>query len=179
MEKKEIRRQIRELKKKFSAEEKKAMSESIWEKIEENLYFRKARTILLYWSMEDEVYTHDFVQKWAGRKNTLLPCVVGDELVIRHFDGMDGLCPGAGYGIPEPVDGFLAALDEIDVVIVPGVAFDRKGNRLGRGKGYYDKMLCCTSAWKIGICFDFQLLDSIPVESQDISMDEVITNALY
>ncbi|HQG08910.1 MAG TPA: 5-formyltetrahydrofolate cyclo-ligase, partial [Dysgonamonadaceae bacterium] len=64
--------------------------------------------------------------------------------------------------------------DSIDLIIVPGVAFDRKLNRLGRGKGYYDRLLSQLKSPKIGICFDFQLLESIPVEDWDIKMDMIV-----
>ena len=65
---------------------------------------------------------------------------------------------------------------DFDLIIVPGVAFDRKGNRIGRGRGYYDRFLCQhLDVKRIGICFDFQLVDEVPTEPLDIKMDEVIT----
>ena len=67
-------------------------------------------------------------------------------------------------------------LNKIDVILVPGVAFDRTLNRLGRGKGFYDKILSQTKACKIGICFDFQLLDRIPTEVHDVRMTQVISS---
>ena len=153
MEKKEIRKQIREIKKQYTLEDKKRMSASVWQQVEHNEVFQRARVVLAYWSMDDEVFTHDFVCKWAEEKTILLPCVKGDELEIRYFDGREKLCPG-----------------------VPGVAFDRTLNRLGRGKGFYDKILSQTKACKIGICFDFQLLDRIPTEVHDVRMTQVISS---
>ena len=158
MEKKEIRKQIREIKKQYTLEDKKRMSASVWQQVEHNEVFQRARVVLAYWSMDDEVFTHDFVCKWAEEKTILLPCVKGDELEIRYFDGREKLCPGEGYAIPEPVGRLFTDLNKIDVILVPGVAFDRTLNRLGRGKGFYDKILSQTKACKIGICFDFQLL---------------------
>lgn len=174
MIKKEIRKQIRELKKKFSLEEKKKMSGSVWEKVEREEYFQKAQVILAYWSMEDEVFTHDFICKWAGRKTILLPCVRGEELDIRYFEGPDLLCPGEGFAIPEPVGELFTDLDRIDLLIIPGIAFDLNGNRLGRGKGYYDKILCHTKAYKLGVCFDFQMIPQVPMEEHDVKMDQVV-----
>lgn len=174
MEKKEIRKQIRELKKQYSLEEKKQKSKSVWELVEQDEHFRDARIVLAYWSMEDEVFTHDFVCKWAESKTFLLPCVRGEELDIRYFDGKDKLCPGEGYAIPEPVGQLFSAFDKIDLILVPGVAFDGFANRLGRGKGYYDKILKQTSAYKLGVCFDFQMLAQVPTEKHDIRMDRVI-----
>ena len=114
--------------------------------------------------------------KWAEEKTILLPCVKGDELEIRYFDGREKLCPGEGYAIPEPVGRLFTDLNKIDVILVPGVAFDRTLNRLGRGKGFYDKILSQTKACKIGICFDFQLLDRIPTEVHDVRMTQVISS---
>ena len=78
--------------------------------------------------------------------------------------------------IPEPVGRLFTDLNKIDVILVPGVAFDRTLNRLGRGKGFYDKILSQTKACKIGICFDFQLLDRIPTEVHDVRMTQVISS---
>ncbi len=174
VEKKEIRKYVRELKKQISREEKLKMSDTIWEEVERDECFKKARTILAYWSMDDEVFTHEFVCKWADRKILLLPCVNGDELDIRYFEGKEQLCPGEGYAIPEPVGKLFEDLGQIDLILVPGVAFDSSGNRLGRGKGYYDKILKQTKAYKVGVCFDFQLLDKVPTEEHDVKMDRVI-----
>ena len=89
MEKKEIRKQIREIKKQYTLEDKKRMSASVWQQVEHNEVFQRARVVLAYWSMDDEVFTHDFVCKWAEEKTILLPCVKGDELEIRYFDGRE------------------------------------------------------------------------------------------
>lgn len=174
MEKKELRKQIRTLKKSYSLEEKKEKSAEVWRNVEQNEHFRSAQVVLAYWSMDDEVYSHDFVQKWAGEKTILLPCVRGEELEIYYFDGVDKLCAGECYGILEPIGKCFPELEQIDFVLVPGVAFDGYGNRLGRGKGYYDKILTQTLAWKIGICFDFQLVACVPTDTHDVRMDEVI-----
>lgn len=176
MDKKEVRKQIRELKKRYSLEEKCAMSESVWEQVEADEHFQAARTVLAYWSMDDEVYTHDFVCKWAGKKTMLLPCVRGEELDVRYFDGVEKMCPGEGFAIPEPVGELFTDWKEIDVILVPGVAFDADGNRLGRGKGYYDKVLRQTEAYKLGVCFDFQFIESVPVEEHDVRMNRVVVS---
>lgn len=123
--------------------------------------------------MKDEVYTHTFMEKWSKRKHILLPVVQGDELEIRSYHDPSDLTLGA-YGIKEPVGAVFHDYTRIDLVIAPGVAFDTSGSRLGRGKGYYDKLLAKLTAYKIGICFPFQLLDEIPAEEFDIQVDEVI-----
>ena len=106
----------------------------------------------------------------------LLPCVRGEELDIRYFEGKDKLCPGEGFAIPEPVGALFEDLAQIDLILVPGVAFDASGNRLGRGKGYYDKILRQTDAYKLGVCFAFQLLEQIPTEPHDVKMDRVVAS---
>ena len=173
-DKKALRREIRQLKKACPYGEKLRKSVSVWEKVEQLPAFQQADIVLAYWSMDDEVYTHDFVKKWAGQKTFLLPCVRGDELELRYFDGEEKLAPGEGYAIPEPVGELFTDWAQIDLILVPGVAFDRAGNRLGRGKGYYDKVLKQTRAHKAGIAFDFQMVEQVPVEPHDVRMDSVV-----
>lgn len=170
-----MRKAMRELKKQYSLEEKKRKSRSVWEQVEQDEAFRKAKVVLAYWSMDDEVFTHDFVSAQAEGKTFLLPCVRGDELDIRYFDSEEKLTPGEGYAI-QPVGELFEDFEKIDLILVPGVAFDKDGNRLGRGKGYYDKILKQTPAYKMGICFDFQLLEHIPTEEHDVRMDKVVVS---
>lgn len=128
----------------------------------------------MYYSLPDEVQTHDFVEKWRGKKNILLPVVVGDDLELRTYTGRQELSEGA-FHIDEPTGRTFTDYDAIDLVIVPGVAFDNNGNRLGRGKGYYDRLLPRIRAHKIGICFPFQLVKEIPTEPFDKKMDKIIS----
>lgn len=81
----------------------------------------------------------------------------------------------SSYGIAEPTGTLFTDYPSIDLAIIPGVAFDRHGHRLGRGKGYYDKLLPQISATKIGICFPFQIIDEVPTDHFDIRMSSVIT----
>lgn len=137
--------------------------------------FRAAKTVLLYYSLKDEVDTHAFVRKWSNQKQILLPVVVGDDLELRLYTGPEGM-QISSYGIEEPVGEAFTDYDSIDLIVVPGVAFDQKGNRLGRGKGYYDRLLPqIPSAYKAGICFPFQLVEEVPAEPHDVCMDIIIT----
>lgn len=130
---------------------------------------------MLYHSLKDEVDTHAFIRKWSRKKRILLPVVVGDDLELRIYTGPEDMTIGA-YGIKEPIGELFTDYAAIDFIAVPGVAFDRSGNRLGRGKGYYDRLLPrIPSAYKAGICFPFQLVEEVPAEAFDIRMDEVIT----
>lgn len=166
---------MRELKRQLTPEEKLRRSRLIMEQVQQLPAFRKAKVVLLYWSMADEVQTHDFVEKWYRDKVLLLPCVDGDDLVLRQYTGPECLVAGEQFGIGEPTGPVWDNLDSVELIVVPGVAFDRRNNRMGRGRGFYDRMLKSTpNAIKIGIAYRFQVLDEIPVEAFDVPMDLVI-----
>lgn len=175
MDKPTLRKQIRAAKKEIPLEIKIERSRPILNQVEQHPVFQKANTLLLYWSMDDEVQTHEFVEKWYREKTILLPCVNGDDLLLRPYQGPTCMKSGEQFGIGEPTGEIFTELDLIDLIIVPGVAFDRKNNRMGRGRGFYDRLLKSTpNAYKIGIAFDFQILETIPTEDFDIPMDCVI-----
>ena len=175
MDKQELRKQIRAAKKAVPFCEKCELSRPIMQQVELLPHFIEATTVLLYWSMEDEVQTHDFVNRWYEQKVVLLPCVDGDDLRLRQYTGEQSMVMGEQFGIGEPVGAEFTELDKVDLIIVPGVAFDRKGNRMGRGRGFYDRLLKSTpNAYKVGVGFDFQLVESVPVEPFDVAMDRVI-----
>lgn len=158
----------------YCASTLKALSVDILCLLESHPAFQEAQTLLLYHSLKDEVQTHLFIDKWSKSKRIILPVVAGDELELRLYTRTDDLVIGA-YGIAEPIGELFTDYNSIDLAIIPGVAFDKTGHRLGRGKGYYDKLLPHISAAKIGICFPFQLIDEVPAESFDIRMNTVIT----
>lgn len=169
-----IRKEIKLLKQDYSLQQRKEMSLPILDKLENLQEFKEARTVMLYWSMTDEVFSHDFVCKWAKEKRVILPCVKGQTLDLKVFEGKEHLVDGENYGIPEPDGPVFMAEDEIDLILIPGVAFDKENNRMGRGKAYYDRLLQSLSAFKVGICFDFQVLDHVPIDEHDIKMDHVV-----
>ena len=174
-EKNNIRRDIKNLKASIGFEEKANRSLFVFKKLEEDLDFIKSKNILAYWSMNDEVNTHSFVQKWANSKKIYLPAMIGNILEFRLFESINDLKKDPKYGIYEPVGEVLKNYDSIDYAIIPGIAFDNKNNRLGRGKAFYDRILSSISAKKVGVCFSFQLINSVPVEDTDIKMDLVIS----
>ena len=110
-----------------------------------------------------------------GQKTILLPVVKGDELELRIYAGRQNLKNGEAYHIEEPTGEAFTAYEKIDLAIIPGVSFDAQGNRLGRGKGYYDKLLPLLHSYNIGICYNFQVSEKLPVEPFDRRMDEVWT----
>ena len=159
----------------YSATDLLDRSAVILRQLEESSLFRQAKQVALYHSLPGEVQTVAFIERWFREKQLFLPLVVGDDLRLFRYTGAESLQKGA-FGIWEPKpDGEAAEEDAIDLVIVPGVAFDRQCHRLGRGRGFYDRLLVSLSAPKVGICFDFQLLPSIPVEPFDYPMDHVFT----
>lgn len=173
--KKELRKHIALLKTQHrSSTWLQSQSAEILATLEAHPAFKVANTVLLYYSLNDEVDTHEFVKKWSTCKQILLPVVTGDHLELRSYTGPEDLTTSS-YGIAEPTGDLFTDYAAIDFIVVPGVAFDRNGNRLGRGKGYYDRLLpLIPSAYKAGICFPFQVVDEVPAESFDIRMDEVI-----
>lgn len=175
MTKAELRQAIRQSKRQFTQEELGELSLAVIALLESNEHFQKAKTILAYHSLPDEVFTHDFIKKHSKTKTILLPKVIGDgEMEIRRYRGESDLRQGA-YGIMEPCGELFTDYDQIDLAIIPGMAFDREGNRLGRGKGYYDRFLArVRNIYKVGICFPFQLIEEVPTEGNDIPMDEVM-----
>jgi len=172
-EKNKIRQQVRELKSQITVIQKQNYADTVFQKIESFPEFLSANTILIYWSTPGELPTKKMIEKWCSAKEILLPSVQGDDIIVKRYSSKNKMKQGnAGIWEPESADIFEGS---VDLVIVPGVAFDLKKNRLGRGKGYYDRFLLNSKALKWGVGFDFQLLNSIPVSTNDVAMDKIIT----
>lgn len=175
MNKQELRRLIKARKKEFSEGGNRMLAPGVFSDIEKLDSFIQARTVLAFWSLPDEIETFDFIAKWGAAKRIALPVIRGDELELRKFEGTTMLQSDGRFGVLEPVSGELIHPSEIDFALIPGVAFDISGNRLGRGKGFYDRLLPqLVNALKVGIAMPFQLVDHVPVEAHDFSMDLVI-----
>ena len=156
-----------------------SLSAKIMERLEGADLFLRASCVAIYHALPGEVQTAGFIEKWYQEKRLLLPVVKGDDLQLRLYSGKESVTAGA-FGIPEPTEACpVVPEDEIDLILVPGVAFDRRCNRLGRGKGFYDRLLSTLNIPKIGICYDFQLRDSIPVEPFDRKMDLIVTESAF
>jgi 5-formyltetrahydrofolate cyclo-ligase len=173
IEKNKIRENIREIESLITENQKQKDADSVFLKIESFSEFQSAKTILIYWSDIYELPTHDYIQKWSAEKQILLPSVCGEDIKIKRFDVNQKMKKGI-FGILEP-DNLENYTGKIDLVIVPGVAYDLKKNRMGRGKGYYDRFLKDSKVLKWGVGFDCQLLMSIPTYKNDIKMDKIIT----
>ncbi len=174
MKKEQIRSKIKAHKALLSSAERESASARVWSALEETLAFIMADRVLLYNSLPDELETREFISKWSSRKHLYLPRVNGVNLDILPVDGR---CMQQGaFNIFEPEGDDTESVDNIDLIIVPAVAYDRAGNRVGRGKGFYDRLLSKARAATIGVGFDFQLIEElIDVAPHDICVDMVIT----
>ena len=169
-----IRKDITALKKNLSEEITIKLSQKICTRLEGTDMFQKADCIALYYATGDEVQTSVLIEKWYGKKKIVLPVISSENIHFHTFTGKENLSVNS-RSILEPISTEEILPKNIDLFIVPGVAFDRKGNRLGRGKGFYDRYLADVTKTMIGICFDFQLIDFVPAEEHDIKMDMIIT----
>ena len=173
MEKKELRAHIKALKKQHTKEQLMEQSEKILAKLERHPDFIKAERVMLYNPLPDEVQTQACLGKWHLKKQIILPTVVGDDIVPVAY-GKDTAFAVGDFNILEPQNEHYQG--GYDFIIVPSVALDRKCNRIGSERGYDDGLLCQhLDVKRIGICFDFQLVEKVPTEPLDIRMDEVIS----
>ena len=153
-------------------------SRIIRQKLLKTKVFKEAKIIMFYIAFDGEVNTEEMIREArflnkiiavpVCRKNriTIRPCVLDSNAPLRR----------GPYGVCEPAVKKSISLKDIDLVIVPGVAFDKKGNRLGRGKGCYDRFLSTLpqDTPAIGLAFDFQIIPSVPSHKHDVSVDRII-----
>lgn len=172
-----IRKAVKERVAAMSESDKQTEADVLFRYLENLEQVRNSKKILLYHPMADEIDVMKAVRKWAETKEIYLPAIEGDDIVIRQYKSEQDLKIGK-YGILEPVGAVLDNPEEMDLVIVPGRAFDIRGYRLGRGKGYYDRLLPKMRAIKIGVCFDCQYIFRVPAEEHDIPMDYVVCRKL-
>jgi len=159
--------------------------------------WQRAATVALYASLPGEVATTTLIAMgWAEGRRLLLPRVVGggDLVFVEHLP--DVPLVGGAFGVPEPPEhARIVDLDEAELILVPGLAFDRRGGRLGRGAGYYDRALAGIGLQAapratagrdgsvprtMGVAFDLQLVDGVPMDEQDVRMEAVVSpSAVY
>ncbi len=147
-------------------------------------YFAAA-TVMLYVHVRNEVRTQEFIQAvLAQGKGVVVPYCVGNELGLFRLESLDELAPST-FGLLEPRPQLRALPEkrvearEVDLIMVPGVAFDRDGGRLGHGKGFYDRLLgrARRDALLVGVAFECQLFPDVPMGEHDVYMDRVVTEA--
>ena len=165
--------------------DREARSRAICERLLATAAYRDARTILFYVDVDHEVQTREcLAAAIAEGKRVLVPYCVGDDLGLFHLHHLDELEPRT-FGILEPPEPLRALADraiavgEVDLVVVPGVAFDEGGARLGWGRGFYDRLLRVAppGACLVALAFECQVFPALPAEPHDVRMDLVITEA--
>ncbi len=141
--------------------------------------FKQASTILFYVSYDNEVHTHDMIKEsMSNGKKVVVPVTDKEskKLILSELKNWNDLTHGA-YNILEPGRECIieVSLDSIDLILVPGIGFDKHGHRIGHGGGYYDKLLESATTPSIGFAFHLQILDKINVENHDIPIHKIVT----
>lgn len=177
--KNKVRKKLISLRKNISKEELLEKSNKIKNRLFKMKDFKQVSTILFYVSYNNEVCTHEMIKdSIKNRKNVVVPVTdkKNKKLILSKLESWDELIPGA-YNILEPKKEKIKeiSIKDIDLIIVPGVGFDEKGNRIGHGVGYYDNLLKNSKSKFIGLAFEFQVIKNIPIEEHDIKMDKIVT----
>ncbi len=177
-----IRKEILEKRKSQDPQSRAAQSRSIIRTLLKHKEFRKADKILIYLSRDGEVVTDELLgQAFELGKRVCVPVVDrdSDELHVSQLPGPEISFRLGAFGIREPEEADLNIVppDQIDLVVTPGLAFDRHGGRIGYGKGYYDRLLSRLGSQvpRIALAFDYQVLDNVPQDENDIRVDAIIT----
>ena len=182
MEKNELRNRMRAILGTITPQQRHKRSLDVCHQLQDTPEFRRAETIMLFLSMEQEVETSTLVlQAWKESKTVPLPHVLWEQRDIQPvvIKSLDTSPNPLVQGLRDPVGGTPISLARIDLVAVPGLAFDRRGYRLGRGKGFYDRFLSQKDfqGLRIALCFHEQLLEELlPVEPHDVPMNMIITD---
>jgi 5-formyltetrahydrofolate cyclo-ligase len=180
MPKRTLRQQILARRRTLSHDQWRAASQMAQQQLISLAEFTQADCIALYAPVHKETDTANIlVEAFRTGKRVLYPAVCDDRMVFRQVDGVECLAEGC-FGILEPCStGCDHQADEPDLIVVPGVAFDQSGHRIGYGKGFYDRFLQHPGrkAHLVGLCHDFQLIaGSIPAEEHDIRMELIVTD---
>lgn len=165
---------MRQINRSLPADERARLSEALFSTVEQLEAFTSAHTVALFSSLGDEPDTSGVLARWADKKRLLVPRVEGE--VMHFYDYCPARMAEGSFGISEPEAGEVVDPAAIDLILVPGVAFTAAGDRMGRGKGFYDKYLVQLrpDAVKVGICYPHQIVEDLLTEPHDIRMDRVI-----
>jgi 5-formyltetrahydrofolate cyclo-ligase len=151
------------------------LSHEVGRRLFESSLLDLSATVALYASIRNEVATEwIFSQLRKKGRRIFLPRVTRDRIEFVEAEDWSDLVPGR-WGVPEPRGGDAAPLESIEAVLVPGLAFDEAGARLGYGKGYFDGALGSYGGRKIGLAYDFQVLPAIPRTERDLVCDWIVT----
>ena len=181
MEKEFVRKQFLDYRRQLDLSTCSKLSQQVQQQLIDSEPFVCAQSLALYSPINNEVATEQ-IFKVARKQNKQVyyPRVVGDELEFLEVSAVKGLVMGT-FGIAEPEIGEKIPVAELDLLIVPGVAFDVRGYRLGYGGGFYDRQLIGKSAKviSVGLCFDTQLCDLLPTEEHDQALDYIATETKF
>lgn len=175
MDKSALRRTIREKKRAMTDQQIESASAELAERLFAHPAYQQAKALYGYLSYNQEVRTAAILER-AQRdgKRVAVPKVYGDEMKFLWLDDLTAVAPGA-YGIPEPVADGPVAGDPAALVLMPGLAFDREGHRMGYGGGFYDKYLAAHPGHHtLALCYGFQMLPHLETEAHDLPVDYVI-----
>lgn len=175
--KQEIRKYYLEKRRQLSQNNERMISKLISDKVLILNEIKKAKTIALYLPINNEVDTQELINGLLNKKKQITAPRYFDDKNYRFvkFSGWENLERGP-FGILQPVTKTVIDSQKIDAVIMPGLAFDSNGVRLGYGKGVYDKLLFDSKALKIGLAYDFQIVDQLPQETHDLIMNMVFSD---
>ena len=176
-----IRKQSLDCRKKIDLPTYNRLSQLIQKQLIASEYFVRASSLALYSPVNNEVATRQiFAAAKKLDKKVYYPRVVGDTFDFFEVCTLDELVEGA-FGVAEPVSTAKISIVDLDLVVVPGVAFDVRGYRLGYGRGFYDRQLAGKQSGtvSVGLCFDVQLCDSLPAETHDQSLDFIVTETKF
>ncbi len=174
MNKSLLRKQIRQQKEALTPQQIEAASLDLTEQFCSHPLYKEARTIFAYLSYNQEVRTAPLIRRaWSDGKAVAVPKIIDDQMVFLRLDEGDPIAEGY-KGIPEPVKE-VPLRDPTALVLLPGLAFDPMGHRLGYGGGFYDRFLSAEPHPTIALCFDFQVYDHLDCEEHDIPADVVLS----
>lgn len=175
MDKRALRKHISEQKAALSPEQIAHASAELAERFYAHPLYRAAKSIYAYVSFNEEVRTLPIIaHALADGKRVAVPKVYGKEMRFLWLDDLSQLAPGY-YGIPEPTGDGPIADDPTALMLMPGLAFDPQGHRIGYGGGFYDRFLEREPHPTLALCFDFQLLPELEVQAHDIPVDAVLS----
>ena len=177
MDKKSLRREIGEKKRVMTVEQIEQASQRLAQKLFATEAYQQAQSIYGYLSYNQEVRTEGILrQAFMDGKRVAVPKVFGDEMKFLWIESLSMVAPGY-YNIPEPIADGPVADDELALILMPGLAFDPQGHRLGYGGGFYDRYLAEHHDHKlVALCYDFQMFDHLETEAHDIPVDLVISD---
>lgn len=172
--KKTLRSNILKIRDSLSPEEVSMRSKSVERRLFDNVHFKDAKTVAFYIPKGNEVDTREMIERALEEGKEVLVPVTNSEVSMCKFTSFDDLISGK-FGVPEPKE--RVPKDHMaELVLVPGVVFGLCMHRIGYGKGYYDKYFKNSKAYRVGICYDFQVMDELPRHEHDIPMNEIITD---